>query len=285
VGSILLVTCLSLFVVSMTAARSTAPPTLSSTTAHDQARIGHWVRGTDVAPAEQWRAMPLLGSNPVTGSGAWWSWALLDRRTGQAWGSPTADEETRSVSMIKFWLAALYLREHPNPPAAMRNSLSSMIRDSNNDVADSVFFGLGGREPVVAAMKSLCGVTEAYIPPGYWWASTWISSLEVARLGGCVADGKVADPQWTEWVLEEMRMVRGNGNFGIRFAFPEPVRSSIAIKNGWNVEEKVWFVNCLAIGDTWVLAVQTRSPSAVAGVDNCVSVPRQLLQAPPAGSG
>ena len=182
--------------------------------------------------------------------------------------------------MIKFWLGGLYLREHPQPSQAMLNQLSTMIRDSNNDVANDIFFGLGGRLPFVAAMETVCGVTGPYILPGWWWASTWISARDAARLAACLAEGRVANPQWTEWLLGEMRQVRGGGNFGIRFAFPEPIRSTIAIKNGWNIEDGVWYVNCLAIGDTWVLATESRAGSFITGRDVCVGVTEQLLREP-----
>jgi hypothetical protein len=225
-------------------------------------------------------AYTLNGGNTVTGPSSWWSWALLDRRTGESWGGPTAGEPTRSVSMIKFWLGGLYLRQHPKPSQEMVNQLSTMIRDSNNDVANDVFFGLGGRVPVIAAMETVCGIKGPYILPGWWWASTWISARDAARLGACLADGQVANPQWTEWLLGEMRQVRGGGNFGIRFAFPEPIRSTIAIKNGWNIEDGVWYVNCLAIGDTWVLVTESRAGSFIAGRDVCVRVTEQLLVEP-----
>jgi hypothetical protein len=123
---------------------------------------------------------------------------------------------------------------------------------------------------------------RAYIRPGYWWASTWISPRDTVLLGDCVADGRVASPQWTEWLLNEMRNVRGYGDFGIRWAFPEDVRSTIAIKNGWNdLDDGLYYTNCLAIADDWVLAVETRG-TAIAGRDNCVNVTKQLL-VPPAG--
>jgi len=227
----------------------------------------------------------LNGANTVTGPSSWWSWALVDRRTGESWGGPTAGEPTRSVSMIKFWLGGLYLRAHPQPSQAMLNQLSTMIRDSNNDVANDVFFGLGGRLPVVAAMETVCGVKGPYILPGWWWASTWISARDAARLGVCLAEGRVANPQWTEWLLNEMRQVRGGGNFGIRFAFPEPIRSTIAIKNGWNIEDGVWYVNCLAIGDTWVLVTESRAGSFITGRDVCVGVTEQLLREPVSSPG
>lgn len=235
------------------------------------------------APSTTPPAGPVLltpnGGNTVTGPSYWWSWALVDRRTGESWGGSTADEPNRSVSMSKFWLAAAYLRLHPEPDQSTLNLLSTMIRDSNNDAADTIFFALGGREPMISTMQSACGVTGPYILPGYWWASTWISARDTARLGVCLAEGRVANAHWTEWILNEMRQVRGGGNFGIRFAFPEPQRSTIAIKNGWNVWDQngVWYINCLAIGDTWVLAVETRSSD---GGETCRSVAAQLLQTP-----
>ena len=227
----------------------------------------------------------LNGGNPVIGPSSWWSWALVDRQTGDSWGGPTADEPTRAVSMIKFWLGGLYLREHPQPSQAMINQVSTMIRDSNNDVANDIFFGLGGRLPFVAAMETVCGVKGPYILPGWWWASTWISARDAARLAACLAAGRVANPQWTEWLLAEMRQVRGGGNFGIRFAFPEPIRSTIAIKNGWNIENGVWYVNCLAIGDTWVLVTESRAGSFITGRDVCVGVTEQLLREPVSSPG
>ena len=276
---VLLVVFVAAVVVTQTSAgpggtfTAVAPP--ASSTRPVPTTTQSTVEATPVPPA-----YTLNGGNTVIGPSSWWSWALVDRRTGASWGGPTADEPTRSVSMITFWLGGLYLREHPQPSQAMLNQLSTMIRDSNNDVANDIFFGLGGRLPVVAAMETVCGVTGPYILPGWWWASTWISALDVARLAACLAEGRVANPQWTEWLLGEMRQVRGGGNFGIRFAFPEPIRSTIAIKNGWNIEDGVWYVNCLAIGDTWVLATESRSGSFITGRDVCVGVTEQLLREP-----
>ncbi len=224
--------------------------------------------------------MPLHGENEVVGPDAWHSWTLVDRRTSQWWGSPNADEPNRSVSMIKVWLAALYLRRNPNPSQEWVELLSSMIRDSNNRAADAVHRALGGNAAMTAAMTEICGVEGPYIPPGYWWASTWISSYDAAMLGVCIANFRVANVAWTQWLLGEMRLVRGNGDFGIRTVFDPAVRPTIAIKNGWNTEYGYWWVNCLAIGETWVLVVESRSHSAAVGVDTCESVTRQLLASP-----
>jgi hypothetical protein len=277
------VVLLMVFVAAIVVTRANAGPVVTFTARGPSASSTSPIPTAARPSAETTPAPPLYtlhGANAVTGPSSWWSWSLVDRRTGESWGGPTADEPTRSVSMIKFWLGGLYLREHPQPSQGMVNQLSTMIRDSNNDVANDIFFGLGGRLPVVAAMETVCGVKGPYILPGWWWASTWISSRDAARLGACLAGGRVANSQWTEWLLGEMRQVRGGGNFGIRFAFPEPIRSTIAIKNGWNIEEGVWYVNCLAIGDTWVLVTESRAGSFITGRDVCVGVTEQLLREP-----
>jgi hypothetical protein len=277
-GVVLLMVFVAAVVVTQASARPGATFTAADPPASSTSPAPTTTQPTvEATPVPSYR---LNGTNTVVGPSSWWSWALVDRRTGDSWGGPTADQPTRSVSMIKFWLGGLYLRQHPQPSQTMLNQLSTMIRDSNNDVANDIFFGLGGRLPVVAAMETVCGVKGPYILPGWWWASTWISARDAARLATCLAEGRVANPQWTEWLLGEMRQVRGGGNFGIRFAFPEPIRSTIAIKNGWNIEDGVWYVNCLAIGDTWVLVTESQAGSFVTGRDVCVGVTEQLLREP-----
>jgi hypothetical protein len=228
--------------------------------------------------------LPLDGTNEVTFSGAtWWGWALVDLRTGESWGSANDGETSRTASMVKAWLAALYLRDHPDPTDSMQHTLSVMIRDSDNEAADTVQRALGGATAITSGMESVCGVSGVFIPAGARWASTMISPHQTALIGACLASGKVANPTWTAWVLDEMRQVRGIGDFGIRSVFPEAERGRIAIKNGWNEQDGgVWYVNCLAIGDTWVLAVQTRSRSFDTGRRVCESVTQQLRGVPPA---
>jgi hypothetical protein len=60
-----------------------------------------------------------------------------------------------------------------------------------------------------------------------------------------------------------MRKVRGVGDFGIRDVLPPAQAATVAIKNGWLLrdEDHNWHVNCLAVGDTWVVAVMQRYPS------------------------
>src|SRR5258706_14718384 len=59
-----------------------------------------------------------------------WSWTVLDRRTGAIAGSANANTTQRTASMIKAWLASDYLRRTPNPSKANLSQLSTMIRNS-----------------------------------------------------------------------------------------------------------------------------------------------------------
>jgi hypothetical protein len=236
---------------------------------------------TPTTAAPRTEPLVLDGTRPVASPTPWSSWALLDRRTGELWSSPNGDEASRTASMVKVWHAALYLRTYPEPTPAWLAAISTMIRDSDNAAADRVHRALGGNGPVTAAMRDLCGVS-AYVPSGRWWASTTISPRQAVLLGDCVADGKVASPNWTQWLLSEMRQVRGGGNFGIRWALPEPDRSWLAIKNGWTSGwGDGWYVNCMGIADTWVLVIETRSSSFGAGQNACWAITSQLLRRPP----
>jgi hypothetical protein len=95
------------------------------------------------------------------------------------------------------------------------------------------------------------------------WSDTIISARDAVRMGGCLADGRAAGAQWTPFVLDAMRQVRGEGDFGIRKAFPRAQQPAIAIKNGWVLSDSdgTWHANCLAVSDNWVLAVLQRYPS------------------------
>jgi hypothetical protein len=110
-----------------------------------------------------------------------------------------------------------------------------------------------------------------------------MSPRDVCLMASCAADGTAAGPKWTEWVLNEMRNVK-IGTWGIPAAFPAPQRSSLAIKNGWDVTTATQerHMNCLAVTPRWSMAVMTRYPVKMAGDAHgqqiCQSVATQLLQ-------
>ena len=110
---------------------------------------------------------------------------------------------------------------------------------------------------------------------------------DTARLGDCIADGRAAGPKWTNWLLNEMRQVRGAGDFGIRKAFPaaraEDDRHQERLDRPDHASRR-WHINCLAIGDTWTMGVMVRYPIDMGyeyGMKNCEKITEALLRPAP----
>ncbi|GGJ90961.1 hypothetical protein GCM10010123_21060 [Pilimelia anulata] len=212
------------------------------------------------------------------------SWALLDRNTGRITGSPNQAATSDTMSMIKVWLASDFLRQqfyrNRDPGAERLDRIATMIRDSENGPAEDLYEEMG-RESSIRRMVATCGLTETTPVPGRW-SNTVTSARDTVRIGLCVADGRAAGPRWTTWVVDQMRNVRGTGDFGVRAALPADAATAVAIKNGWLLreEDELWHVSCLAIAPEWVLGVLARYPSKLGfayGRDLCRSVGTQLL--------
>jgi hypothetical protein len=191
------------------------------------------------------------------------SWALMDRRSGEIWGSTNMTALSTTMSMIKAWVAADYLRLHPDPSSSKLDDLEKMVRDSDNPAAERIYVASGRAESIKRLIR-ICNLSNSKPPAsGYGFGYTQVSAQDSVRMGDCIADGRAAGDDWTPQVLEWMRGVRGVGDFGIRKALPQAQQSQVAIKNGWDiwVEDKTYRVSCLAIGDTWAMAVLQRYPS------------------------
>lgn len=206
---------------------------------------------------------PLLRPAPVALSTTGFeSWALLDTRTRKLSGSDNLAATSDTVSMVKAWLVADYLRgaaqRGEKPSSDRMRDLSIMIRDSDNEAAEDIYRRNGSTSSIERLIK-VCGLTDSSAVPDRW-SETRMSARDAVRMGACLADGRAAGPRWTTWVLNEMRSVRGDGRFGIVSALPPDVAKTVAIKNGWLLRDDtgLWHVNCLAIGDRWVLAVMMR---------------------------
>lgn len=238
---------------------------------------------------------PLLQPAPVKiDSPGFWSWALLNTRTGELVGSDNLAATSTTASMIKAWLVSDYLRRQAEagrtPSKEWLRKLSAIIRDSHNEYTQELFRYQLGKEESIKRLISICGLTDSKPVPGYW-SNTLVSARDTARMAACIADGRAAGPQWTEWVLNEMRHVRSPGNFGIIKALPPEVREQTAIKNGWLLRDETtcdgpacgpgnWHISCMAIGDGWTLGVLTRYPGRLGmehGENICQSVAAQLL--------
>jgi hypothetical protein len=214
----------------------------------------------------------------------WWSWALLDLRTGKMSGPASRTKTSTTASLIKSWIAADYLRraaeDGETPSNSRMEQLRVMIRDSDNEAAESLYNEVG-RVGSIERLLDICKLKDSEPSSSGGWSRTLLSPADITRLGACIADGRAAGPKWTDWLLKEMRAVRGTGDFGVRKAFPASEQKTIAIKNGWvdRQAENEYHVSCLAIGDGWAIGVMARyeiNKGYPYGADICEQVGEQL---------
>ncbi|TDC83353.1 hypothetical protein E1193_08940 [Micromonospora sp. KC606] len=215
----------------------------------------------------------------------WYAWSVLDARTGKFIGSENMAETSTTASLIKSWIVADYLRttaeDGKTPSDAKLADATLIIRDSDNTRTEQ-FYNSVGRSASIKRMISICETTDSSPSADKGWSRTNLSPRDTARLGACIKDGRAAGPKWTKWLLNEMRLVRGTGDFGIRKAFPAAERRTIAIKNGWvdRTREQEIHVNCLAIADDWTMGVMVRYPIGLGyeyGMKNCQKITEAVL--------
>lgn len=238
--------------------------------------------------------VPAHGTVDVAFNGNFFSWALLDEQ-GRIFGSDNLAETTWVGSIVKAWVVADFLRhtteQGKQPTAAQLAWASKAIRDSHDQSANALYQA-AGRTDQLHRMISICDLTDTTIE-GNRWRSVRMSARDAVRLGRCIADGRAAGPEWTEWVRIEMSLVRGTldpadqpygGRWGIIDGLAAEQQKSLGIINGWIVveSEDEWQVNCLAVTDEWSLSVLTRYPSEQGlryGAKLCRDVTTQLAAA------
>jgi hypothetical protein len=259
--------------------------------AKDQAQVA-----AQAAPPQPRLAAPV---NPALikapSSTSFFGWAFLDRTTGAITGSANSATGTNSTeSMVKAFITGDYLRMQyqagKTPSDATMNELTLMIIDSNDTMAEK-YYELDGGNAVIQRLIKMCGLIHTTLFP-YWWSKTQMSPQDAVRYGKCVADGTVAGPKWTPWLLDTMKHVRGGvadqisvtkqgGHWGIIDGLPANLVPDTSIKNGWTVYSDGWHVNCLAINPAWVLNVMVRISSNLQGAANvCKAVAQQLTITP-----
>ncbi|RLP94274.1 hypothetical protein EAD89_04495 [Micromonospora sp. BL4] len=238
------------------------------------------------SPTPSLESLPFQAKDLKLDIEGWYSWSVLDRRTGKIIGSKNMDETSTTASMIKSWIVADYLRRTADagdtPSDAKLSDATRIIRDSDNTRAEQ-FYNSVGRAASIRRLLTMCKLTDSGVAPDGGWSRTALSPRDTARLGNCIADGTAAGPKWTKWLLNEMKLVRGAGDFGIRKAFPAAQQKQIAIKNGWidRTREQEMHINCLAIGDTWTMGVMVKYPINMGydyGMKNCEKITEALLR-------
>ncbi|RZU72778.1 hypothetical protein EV384_1158 [Micromonospora kangleipakensis] len=254
------------------------------------------------APAPTTPPPPTLAAGPVSVDfkGKFFSWALMDRETGEISGAKNMTSTNSTESMIKAWIVSDYLRQLKDKPlsAARKKQADTAIRDSN-DISAEALYNAGGRRPVLERLIKMCKLTDTKIEATRAkWAYTQMSPQDAVRMGDCIGDGTAAGPKWTKWVLSEMASVRGGvkdqqatqggGHWGIIDGLPDEITAQgpVSIKNGFTMlwADVQWHVNCLAVTDKWTLAVMLRYPQKYGleyGAKVCASVATQLVTPQP----
>ena len=207
--------------------------------------------------------LPVKATDIKIDHSGWYSWALMDTRTGAISGPADRTDLSTTASLIKSWIGADYLRrsaEQGKTPSDSRMAqVETMIRDSDNNAAQSLYEADGGA-PAIKRLISMCKLKDSKVADDGGWSRTRVSPADITRLGACIANGTAAGPKWTDYLLTQMRAVRGTGDFGMRKAFPAAEQKQIAIKNGWvdRIAEQEYHVSCMAIGDGWVIGVMAK---------------------------
>ncbi|BCB86370.1 hypothetical protein Psuf_036830 [Phytohabitans suffuscus] len=132
----------------------------------------------------------------------WWAWAMIDRRTGKVYGSSNMSQTNTTASLIKSWIGADYLRRAAEsgqtPSSARMQQVTIMIRDSDNEAAQSLWEAVGGSASIGRLVKT-CKLTDssAYknmwsntrlspaTPPGWACASRTAAPPVLSGRSGC----------------------------------------------------------------------------------------------------
>lgn len=235
--------------------------------------VGTPTRLTQPAPPGP-RLAPPAGGVKAAGT-TMFEWAFLDRLTGRVTGSKGNATKTDTIkSMIKPGIVGDWLRRQAEagrePSKANLNEITAAIIDSVDTFAQK-YYNLGGGVAVINRLVDRCGLTNVRFDAEGRWSWMEFTARDSLRYAQCLADGRIAGPQWTEWLLTTMRHVRGalstqpshdgeGGRWGIIDGLPPELAKDTSIKNGWTPYVGTgWHVNCMAIHPDFILVVEMHS--------------------------
>ncbi|GAB3948242.1 hypothetical protein GCM10027614_44950 [Micromonospora vulcania] len=130
------------------------------------------------SPSPSLEPLPFVAKDLKLDIQGWYSWSVLDRRTGKIIGSKNMGETSTTASMIKSWIVADYLRRTADagqtPSDAKLADATRIIRDSDNTRAEQ-FYNSVGRDASIRRLLSMCKLTDSSVAPDKGWSRTALS--------------------------------------------------------------------------------------------------------------
>jgi len=171
--------------------------------------------------------------------------AVYDKKTGRTWvlnGRPGVPEHTASIVKVEI-MGALLTQLHAKRQhlsASQQSLLTTMIENSDNDSATTLWDQVGGSSGVQAfdnrvGMTGTTASTLQWIPgstdlPGWGWTTTSAPD-QVKLVRDFAYPNAVLDPAEREYGLGLMEHVEADQNWGVSGGVPSG--TTIALKNGW----------------------------------------------------
>ncbi|GIJ46850.1 hypothetical protein Val02_37360 [Virgisporangium aliadipatigenens] len=211
-------------------------------------------------------------------TGAPFSVAVLDRRTGRSYGYRDGVAfETASVVKVAL-AAALLLRG--NVTAAQRRLMAAMIRSSDNDATRALWDVLGGASGVTALMAPFGLTGTVFGASGSWGLTTTTAADQVRLLDAVVDPAGPLGPAGSAELLGLMSTVDSDQDWGVSAA--ASTVDTVALKNGWlarSTENGRWIVNSVGritgpSTDLVVAVLSHGNATMAAGVDLVESIAR-----------
>ncbi|GAC1664275.1 MAG: hypothetical protein PVS3B1_39740 [Ktedonobacteraceae bacterium] len=163
-----------------------------------------------------------------------------------------------------------------------QNLMTTMIENSDNDAASSLYEEVGCPDGVNAYMQKI-GLGELSIDPDAWGWSL-ISPRTMVDLFTMLNSGDILTEQDRSLALNLLENVESDQQVGV--GDTAPPGATIALKDGWVIaDDNLWAVNSSGIvttsRDTYIISVYTQhEPTLEAGQDDvrqvCTTVATQL---------
>ncbi|HSZ38668.1 MAG TPA: serine hydrolase [Trebonia sp.] len=196
--------------------------------------------------------------------------AVYDLRTGQEWTlGGTRPQAEASVVKLDI-LETLLSNDAGRLPAADQPLATSMIEDSDNDAATSLWDAAGGATGIGAydsaaglghTTPSACVQCAGFAWPG-WGLTKTTPADQITLLRQLVAPGTLLRPAARTYALSLLENVTPDQRWGVSSGVP--AGATIALKNGWlplNSADTDWQVNSVGwisgSGRDYLIAVLT----------------------------